>query len=179
MSDSCDPRDCSPPSSSVCGISQAHFFLQGIFPTQGSNLRLLHWQADSLPLSHQGSLCLLGCLMNAASFSNLPLSSLLTLVTFSFSFGFLFCYLSVIWMGWFFSMLTLGMDWQSASGSLALTQWSISYFYLPYRLEFPIEITWRKVATVLNIKKHVMWLSLKFHQDYWKISFYRKQVLNR
>ena len=27
----------------------------GIFPTQGSNLRLLHWQADSLPLSHQRS----------------------------------------------------------------------------------------------------------------------------
>ena len=32
-----------------------HFLLQGIFPTQGSNLCLLHWQADSLPLSHQGS----------------------------------------------------------------------------------------------------------------------------
>ena len=35
-----------------------HFLLQGIFPTQGSNpclLHLLHWQADSLPLSHQGS----------------------------------------------------------------------------------------------------------------------------
>ena len=32
------------------------FFLQGIFPTQGSNLHLLHWQADSLPLSHLGSL---------------------------------------------------------------------------------------------------------------------------
>ena len=34
-----------------------HFLLQGIFPTQGSNLhllRLLHWQADPLPL------CLLG-----------------------------------------------------------------------------------------------------------------------
>ena len=34
-----------------------HDFLQGIFPTQGSNphlLYLLHWQADSLPLSHQG-----------------------------------------------------------------------------------------------------------------------------
>ena len=67
-----------------------HFVLQGIFPNQGSNLCLLHWQADSLSLSHQGSLCLLGCLMNAASFSNLPLSSLLTLVTFSFSFTFLF-----------------------------------------------------------------------------------------
>ena len=28
-----------------------HFLLQGIFPTQGSNLHLLHWEADSLPLS--------------------------------------------------------------------------------------------------------------------------------
>ena len=27
----------------------------GIFPDQGSNLCLLHWQADSLLLSHQGS----------------------------------------------------------------------------------------------------------------------------
>ena len=27
----------------------------GVFPGQGSNPRLLHWQADSLPLSHQGS----------------------------------------------------------------------------------------------------------------------------
>ena len=32
-----------------------HFLLQGIFPTQGSNLRLLYKQADSLPLSHLGS----------------------------------------------------------------------------------------------------------------------------
>ena len=35
-----------------------HFLLQGIFLTQGLNLHLLHlgyWQADSLPLSHQGS----------------------------------------------------------------------------------------------------------------------------
>ena len=34
-----------------------HFLLQGIFPTQGSNpclLCLLHWQADSSPLSHLG-----------------------------------------------------------------------------------------------------------------------------
>ena len=36
-----------------------HFLLQGIFLTQGSNLRLLqllHGRADSLPLSHLGSL---------------------------------------------------------------------------------------------------------------------------
>ena len=31
-----------------------HFLLQGIFPTQGSNLHLLHQQVDSLSLSHQG-----------------------------------------------------------------------------------------------------------------------------
>ena len=30
------------------------FLLQGIFLTQGSSLYLLHWQADSLPLSHLG-----------------------------------------------------------------------------------------------------------------------------
>ena len=31
-----------------------HFLLQGLFPTQGSNLRLLHWRAGSSPLRHQG-----------------------------------------------------------------------------------------------------------------------------
>ena len=37
------------------GQDMEHFLLQGIFLTQGSNPCLLHWQADSLPLSHQGS----------------------------------------------------------------------------------------------------------------------------
>ena len=56
----CDSMDCSPPGFSVHGISQVkntgtgcNFFLQRIFPTQGSNLRLfhlLHWQMGSLPL---------------------------------------------------------------------------------------------------------------------------------
>ena len=32
-----------------------HVPLQGIFPTQGSNLCLLHWQAGSSALSHRGS----------------------------------------------------------------------------------------------------------------------------
>ena len=31
-----------------------HFLLQGIFPTPRLNICLLHWQADSLPLSYQG-----------------------------------------------------------------------------------------------------------------------------
>ena len=60
----CNPIDCNLPGSSVYGISQARilewvafppFLLQGIFPTQGSNLhllQLLHWQVDSLHLRH-------------------------------------------------------------------------------------------------------------------------------
>ena len=39
--------------------ASCHFLLQGIFPTQESNLHLLcllHWQANSLPFSHLGSL---------------------------------------------------------------------------------------------------------------------------
>ena len=54
--------DCSTPGSSVHGISQARIlewvaisFSRGIFPIQGSNSCLLHWQVDSLVLSHQGS----------------------------------------------------------------------------------------------------------------------------
>ena len=66
MSDSCDPMGCSPPGSSSHEISQARIlewvalsFSRGSSPTQGSNLRLMHRQADSLPLSHQGSPTLL------------------------------------------------------------------------------------------------------------------------
>ena len=34
----------------ITGVG-CHFLLQGTFPTQGSNLCLLLWQVDSLPLS--------------------------------------------------------------------------------------------------------------------------------
>ena len=53
----CGPMDYSLPVSSAHGVAivvGCHFLLQGIFPSQGSNLYLLHWQVDSLPLS-QGS----------------------------------------------------------------------------------------------------------------------------
>ena len=44
----------------------------GIFPDQGWNPCLLHWQADSLPLSHQGSPdVLLLCLFVIVTYSNL------------------------------------------------------------------------------------------------------------
>ena len=50
----CNLMDCSPPGSSVhwdfsgknIGMG-CHFLLKGIFPTQGSNPHLLHWQMDS------------------------------------------------------------------------------------------------------------------------------------
>ena len=53
----CNPMDCSLPVSSVHEISQARILEQVAisFPTQTLNLLLLHWQGDSLPLSHQGS----------------------------------------------------------------------------------------------------------------------------
>ena len=53
----CDSLDWSPPGSSVLGIFPGvgcHFFLQGIFSTQGSNL-CLALQLDSFPLSRRGS----------------------------------------------------------------------------------------------------------------------------
>ena len=57
----CDPMDCSPPGSSFHGDSPGkntgvgcHAFLQGIFPTQGSNPGLPHCWRILYPLSHQG-----------------------------------------------------------------------------------------------------------------------------
>ena len=56
----CNPRDCSPPGSSVHGILQARIlewvtisYSRGA--SQSRDLLLCHWQADSLPLRHLGS----------------------------------------------------------------------------------------------------------------------------
>ena len=52
----CDPMHCSLSSSSVHGISQTRILERALISlTQGLNPHLLHWQADSLPLSHQAS----------------------------------------------------------------------------------------------------------------------------
>ena len=48
--------------------SGCHFLLQGIFPIHGLNC-LLHWQADSLPLSNLGSL-LLHLILKQSSFTS-------------------------------------------------------------------------------------------------------------
>ena len=57
----CEGMDCSLPGSSACGDSPgkntgvgSHALLERIFPTQGLNLCLLHWEVDTLPLSHLG-----------------------------------------------------------------------------------------------------------------------------
>ena len=56
----CNPMDCSSPGFSVHGILQAgrvscYSLLQGIFPTQGLNMSLLHCRQILYHLSHQGS----------------------------------------------------------------------------------------------------------------------------
>ena len=58
----CDTMDCSPPGSSVHGIFQARIlawvaisYSRESFRTRDKNPYLLHWQADSFPLSHRGS----------------------------------------------------------------------------------------------------------------------------
>ena len=61
----CNTMDCTPPRL-LCpwdspgkntGVG-SHFLLQRNLPTQRSNPHLLHWQADSLPLSYQEDLAL-------------------------------------------------------------------------------------------------------------------------
>ena len=50
----CDPTDCSLPGSNVHGVLQARIlkwvailFSREVFPTQGWNLGLLHWEVNS------------------------------------------------------------------------------------------------------------------------------------
>ena len=57
----CNPMDYSPPGSSAHGISQTRIlelvaisFSRGSSQTRDRTGSLLHWQADSLPLSQQG-----------------------------------------------------------------------------------------------------------------------------
>ena len=50
----CDPMDCGPPGSFVHGIFQARI-LEWVLPNTEIELIPLHWQADSLTLSHKGN----------------------------------------------------------------------------------------------------------------------------
>ena len=65
-----------------------HFLLQGIFLTQGLNPHLLHWQVDSLPQNHQGSLDI--------SYKFLKSSWLFTSICIFFPFTRLWLYLAVV-----------------------------------------------------------------------------------
>ena len=50
----CDPMECSLPGFSAHGILQARI-LEWVAISFSRGLHLLHWQVDSLPLSHLGS----------------------------------------------------------------------------------------------------------------------------
>ena len=70
VSTCCDPRDHSPPGSSVHGDSPGkntgvgcHALLQGIFPAQVSKQGLLHCRRILYQLSYQGSPCI--CILKA------------------------------------------------------------------------------------------------------------------
>ena len=70
----CDSFDCRLPGSSVHGIFPGkntgvgcHFLIHRLFPTKGSNLCLLHWQVESLPLIHQGSPVSLCCTLESST----------------------------------------------------------------------------------------------------------------
>jgi len=62
LSESCDPVDCSPPGSSVHGISRQEYWSglpfpsPGDLPNPGIKPTSPAWQVDSLPLSQLGSL---------------------------------------------------------------------------------------------------------------------------
>ena len=65
--------DCSPPASSVCGISQARILeqvaisiSQGIFPTQGLNWVSCIVRQTLYPLSHREAHLIFRCLLNAS-----------------------------------------------------------------------------------------------------------------
>ena len=101
----CDPVDCSPSGFSVHRIIQArkldypdHFLFQGIFLTQGWNLRLLHWQVDFLPFeppgkpSHQQS----GLLSSAGSVTFSQADLFLLQIQYPYSIFVQYCNLEVI-----------------------------------------------------------------------------------
>ena len=82
----CDPIDCSPLGSSAHGTLSGkstgvgcHFFLQGNLPDLGIKPLspiLLHWQANSLPLSHLGSPLYIRYQFSSVQFSSVSQSCL-------------------------------------------------------------------------------------------------------
>ena len=51
----------------ACSVIGAYSAAGGVLPDWGSSLCLLHWQVDSLPLSHQGTPTLIFCSLRFGS----------------------------------------------------------------------------------------------------------------
>ena len=60
------------------GFSRQGYGFGYHFLLQGSNLCLLHWQADSLPLNHMGSPASVVCLDGLRKNGNIPMSQNMT-----------------------------------------------------------------------------------------------------
>ena len=130
----CDPKDCSPPDSSVLGDSPGkntglgcHALLHRIFPTQGSNPALPHCRWGLYWLSHQESPRILG----VGNFS------LLQRVSWPRNQTSVFCI-----VGRFFTSFTLILPCISLHLSTLTT--------LYYNIVFPVLSLWRDWNSFLN-----------------------------
>ena len=148
----CSPMACSLPGSSVHGVLQAripeggcHALLQGIFPTKGSNpclLRLLHWQADSLPLVPPGKpLVRFQALPDFVPPQDFCICSSLWLEyssTLPYCFFFFLIYL---WLHWVFtaasgfSLVTVSRGHSSLQCKSFSLQWLLSLWFLSSRAQ--------------------------------------------
>ena len=143
MSDSCDSMDCSPPGSSVHGISQSRILKWGIFQTQGSNSCLLHCRSILLCLSYKGIL-------------SMPITELLIIVNMHFIAGSLHLFISITHL----SSNTATDPWKPLFYSLQSEPLILSYLF---QRNIVTEIFWIKTG-----KKSFMTWFLNFYcSDYW------------
>ena len=143
-----DPMDCLSPGSFVHGDSwgkntgvDSHVLLQGIFPTQGSNLHLLcllFWQADALPLRH---------LANTPSYICGILATCVLQITLKFIFRFLvFSMLSLLCSQDFFHFMEV---FQNDKNNLAKR-----FFSLVLVLPGKRAIWWQEIAVACGKAYH-------------------------
>jgi len=148
----CDPMDCSVPGSCVHGNSRGkntgvgcHSLLQGIFPTQGSNLGLLHCRQNLYCRFHHGILLLI--LLDIYSEVGL-----LDCIVFLFL---IFCEISVLFstaVALFYSPISAQV-FQLLASSPTLYE----HFILCFNSNCPKMGVWWYLIVVLSIFSFVYW----------------------
>ena len=113
-----------------------HFLLQGIFPTEGSNLLLLHWEGYSLPLGQLRSLPSPGGLAKMQAWVHPPQSFWLlrprikpiSCISGKFPGRFGCCRLgTMVWepLSWIKQILSKTVMWPDFRVSLSVILWSL------------------------------------------------------